>query len=251
MVGHIVDEPTVIRAWISAASYLCRPSSPPSHMTVSAGTTGEICRRQLQQLDACAAAAHVEHPSAVANMVLPYSVMTTAGSVTSRLESGWSLLGRARRRGLRFSGWRHTYYERLTGHWMDRDSVIHQIKENRLRSIIEKINLWDRDVEAALYAHTDSASDKLRPRGAPCLQYVQFRPFDSDKLELFALYRSHDYFSKSLGNMVGLQRLGEFVAEETGRKFVGETIFSVHPTYGTSKAALGSFVASVAAIPGI
>ena len=167
------------------------------------------------------------------------------------MAAGWSLFGRGRRRSLRFSGWRDTYFERLTGHRMDRALVLHEIKENRLRSVIEKINLWGKDIEAALYMHTDLPTDTLRTRGAPCLQYVQFRPFDGDQLELFALYRSHDYFNKVLGNMVGLQRMGKFVASETGRSFTRQTVFSIHPIRGTSKQNLRGLIQGVAAIPGI
>jgi thymidylate synthase len=132
---------------------------------------------------------------------------------------------------------------------MDREMNLHPIRENRLRSIIEKANSWDRNVEGALYAHTDAPEDTLRPRGAPCLQYVQFRLFDDANLELLALYRAHDFLNKVLGNMIGLQRLGTFVAAQTGRHFVRQTVISLHPCIEGSKQRLGDFIERVEALP--
>jgi hypothetical protein len=250
-VGHLIDEPTVIAAWIAGASRLCAPDPHPSFMVVSAGTNATFTRERLRELNSCADAVGAERPSAVAEVLLPMRVLETNGDLATRLDAGWKYFGRGRRRHLRFSSWKHTYFERLTGHWMPRDLNLQEIKENRLRSVIEKAISWGKDVEAALYIHTDAPSDRLRPRGAPCLQYVQFRLFEENRLELFALYRAHDYLNKALGNMIGLQRLGEFVADQTGRSLVRQTVFSLHPSIGGSKQTLGGLIDSVRALPEI
>lgn len=245
MTGHLIDEPSILNAWLSAVSTLAAPGAGPSFLTIAARTGFKATPTQVHALDECASVAGAERPSSVANVLFPRRVSESVGSVDDRLRSGWALFGRGRRSGLKFSGWRHTYFERMTGRWIGADSATHEIKENRLASIIEKLRTWGKDVEAAMYLHTDAPSDTLRPRGAPCLQYVQFRPYDKTQLELFAVYRSHDYFNKVLGNMIGLQRLGEFVAEETGREFVGQTIFSLHPFSDASKKQLKEFADSV------
>jgi hypothetical protein len=251
MPGTLIEEPSVVRAWASAAMRICAVGEPPTFMAVSAGAEFVGLPNQLRELDDCADALNAERPSTVAEVLVPSRVLATPGNTAARFMAGWCLLGRARRRGLKFSGWSDTYFERLTGNRMGPDLVLRKIKENRLRSVIEKINLWGRDIEAALYAHTDLPTDTPRTRGGPCLQYVQFRPFNGSRLELFALYRAHDYFNKALGNMIGLQRLGAFVAGETGRVFVGQTVFSLHPIVGSSKQHLRGLVESVRAIPGI
>jgi thymidylate synthase len=124
-------------------------------------------------------------------------------------------------------------------------------KENRLLNIIEKINLWDHNIASSLYAHTDIPADSLRTRGSPCLQYVQFRVFDGDRVGVTGLYRSHDYLSKALGNMVGLQRLARFVAQQTGRKFGQVTVISLAPIAEGGKGKLRQYVNRVAELQGI
>lgn len=50
--------------------------------------------------------------------------------------------------------------------------------------------------------------------GFPCLSLIQFHR-DGNSLLMSAVYRSHHYHIKALGNFVGLKRLHEFVAKET------------------------------------
>lgn len=247
-VGSLIEKNTVIEAWIAGATMLLSPDDAPNYMSVTAGTQAEFTRERTRHLNEIADLVGAERPGGVSEVLFPACVHESNSSLGARLEAGWKYFGRGRRRGIKFSGWKHTYFERLTGHWMERDMVLHQIKEDRIRSIIQKANSWDKNVEAALYAHTDVSTDTLRPRGSPCLQYVQFRLFEENNIELFALYRAHDYFDKALGNMIGLQRLGEFVASETGRNLLRLTVFSLHPHMGGSKAALGDYVTRVTAL---
>jgi hypothetical protein len=184
-------------------------------------------------------------------VLFPRVVSDAPGPVADKLAAGLALFGRGRSRGLRFSGWRNTYFERLVGQWRDRQLVAHTFKENRLASIIEKIGSWGKDVEAALYIHTDAPEDRLRIRGAPCLQYVQVRLYKPNLLEIYAVYRAHDYFNKALGNMIGLQRLGMFIASESGREYTGQTVFSLHPFVPDGQVQeMTGFVSDVAALPG-
>lgn len=220
-------------------------------MAVSADSLFTETPSALHQIGECAAQVGAERPGTVADVLIPRKVVIAAGGLQDRLEAGWRFFGRGRRRGLKFSTWGQTYFERLTGRWVRGDMTAHDLKENRLASIVEKMTAWGKDFEAAFYLHTDSPTDRLRPRGAPCLQYVQLRSFDGNQLELFALYRAHDYLNKTLGNMIGLQRLGNFIASETGRTFVRQTVFSLHPFSGGSKQALKDFAESVTAALGV
>ena len=92
-------------------------------------------------------------------------------------------------------------------------------KENQLKKIIDAQANWRSRPRAAFVVHLSSAElDSPRPLGAPCWQYAQFIRNDDDVLSLSAVYRSHDYFQKALGNFVGLTRLLRFVCEHTGMK---------------------------------
>jgi len=51
--------------------------------------------------------------------------------------------------------------------------------------------------------------------GFPCLSLVQFHRVE-DRLDATAVYRSHYYHDKAYGNFIGLGRLQQLVARESG-----------------------------------
>lgn len=86
--------------------------------------------------------------------------------------------------------------------------------ENQLRRTIDALTNWKIRPRAAFVLHLSSpALDKPRPQGAPCWQYGQFVRSGNSTLSLTAVYRSHDYFAKALGNLAGLRRLLLFVCQ--------------------------------------
>jgi len=90
-------------------------------------------------------------------------------------------------------------------------------KENQLRKVMHALANWKNHPRAAFVLHLSSTDlDNPRPRGGPCLQYVQFIRNEDKVLSLSAVYRSHDYFQKALGNFVGLTRLLRFVCNHSG-----------------------------------
>ncbi len=62
----------------------------------------------------------------------------------------------------------------------------------------------------------DPRHDRTRPIGGPCLSHVSFKLTRDSRLMLTALYRSHWYVQRALGNLFGLAHLQYFVAKETG-----------------------------------
>lgn len=50
----------------------------------------------------------------------------------------------------------------------------------------------------------------------PCLSHISFNLAVDDRLHLSALYRSHYYGARALGNFIGLAELLQFVAAESG-----------------------------------
>ncbi|KVP56191.1 hypothetical protein WJ91_17810 [Burkholderia ubonensis] len=60
------------------------------------------------------------------------------------------------------------------------------------------------------------AFDARRPYGGPCLSNVSFKLVGKSAVNMTAVYRSHHYCARALGNLVGLARLLNFVATETG-----------------------------------
>jgi thymidylate synthase len=49
-----------------------------------------------------------------------------------------------------------------------------------------------------------------------CLSHLSFKMVGPNRLDLTAMYRSHYYGERALGNLVGLSQLLNFVARESG-----------------------------------
>jgi thymidylate synthase len=175
-------------------------------------------------------AAGFERPESVASVLMPISVLKSNGSLAEKLNRGVSTFSRWRRISKApISGWTHSYYERLVGVMGKRNGQTKQLGLDHISHIVEKMNSWKKDVRAGIYAHTNLPSDRLRVRGAPCLQYIQIELHDGAEFTLNALYRSHDYGNKCLGNLIGLCRLGALLSDHTGRKFSRLRIISMNP----------------------
>ena len=239
-----VSAPNVLLAW-QRASQLITDGDPCYVLTVSAGADLNITAADLRLLDAKARAVKTEYPSSVANMLLPSVASESMGTVIEAKSTALRLLGRARRRGQKFSNWKHTYFERLVGTYMPPNGIPERIGEDKLTALIAKLNSWSNDAQAALYIHNSMPTDTFRVRGSPCLQYIQFRAHSGNRLDLVALYRAHDYSSKALGNFVGLQRLGQFVARYSGRVYGSTQIVSLNPHHSLTKAAQRSYADSI------
>lgn len=251
MIGAAFEGADIIEGWVRAAREVSANGFANDHVTIVASGEWPETPVRLRALDQQARSVNTDRPSAVANVLCPGPLMRAVGNTDAKIARAWDFLGHGRRQGIKYSGWRDTYFERLTGHRAEKAGEYEQFKENRLRNIIEKINSWNHNIASSLYAHTDIPSDSLRTRGSPCLQYVQFRVFDVNKIGVTGLYRSHDYLSKALGNMIGLQRLARFVAQETGREFGRVTVISLAPIAEGGKGALRNYADGIAGIYGI
>jgi hypothetical protein len=90
------------------------------------------------------------------------------------------------------------------------------------------------------------------PRGGQCLSYLSFKLDKDKRVLLSAVYRNHYYTEKLLGNLVGLGRLMQFVAHESGASGVGPlTILSTHAEVdagGASQQELRELLSACAAI---
>lgn len=121
------------------------------------------------------------------------------------------------------------YFLRLT-HWGNR-------RINQLSQIIQAIQNWKPRSRAAFVVHLSAADyDPPRTMGAPCLQYGEFIRNENTTLSLIAVYRSHDYFHRALGNLAGLTRLLRFVCQHTGLESGTLTCLSAYAFLQCSKA---------------
>lgn len=65
----------------------------------------------------------------------------------------------------------------------------------------------------------------------PCLSHLTFKMVNRQRVNLTAVYRSHFYCAKSLGNLIGLRDLLQFVAQESGLAVGALTCLSSYATF--------------------
>lgn len=98
------------------------------------------------------------------------------------------------------------------------------------------------------------AHDAAMVRNQPCLMHLSFKLVDKGEIELTAIYRSHYYAQRALGNFIGLRHLMNYVAEQVGVRAGRLTCISTDahldlPSWGTadqSRAALAAIRAAAA-----
>ncbi|WP_434299321.1 hypothetical protein [Corallococcus exiguus] len=88
-----------------------------------------------------------------------------------------------------------------------------QLNNGRRMRACYELSLTDSAIDLPLY---DPVADGRRSRNGPCLSHVSFKIGATDILYLTALYRSHSYVSRALGNFIGLAGLQAFVCDQTG-----------------------------------
>lgn len=108
-----------------------------------------------------------------------------------------------------------------------------EISVPRSKHACYEIGVAEGEYDLPLYNTTD---DDSRHMGGPCLSHVSFKYFGG-AVHLTAVYRSHDYRFKTLGNLLGLARLQACVAKEVGVP-LGSLV--VHSTYAWLQQGRGS-----------
>lgn len=121
----------------------------------------------------------------------------------------------AYKRAMRKRGSWGRYFERMVN-WEDRQGGhINQIAEiiDMLFSAKNDGPLHKNRYEIMLF---DPARDLRRPRNRQCLSMIELKPDTDGLLHMMAIYRSHFYLQKALGNLIGLGELLGFIARESG-----------------------------------
>lgn len=117
---------------------------------------------------------------------------------------------------------------------------------NQLENIIQSLNS---NVPHKYYnlMHLTSVDldSNVRPFGGPCLQYVQLNKKDDRILDLIAIYRNQDYFSKGLGNFFGLAFLLNFIATNTNYSTGKLIIHSIHAFSSKGKFKLQTLIKDI------
>ncbi|WMS45212.1 hypothetical protein RDV64_22765 (plasmid) [Acuticoccus sp. MNP-M23] len=217
--------PTPVRAWLEAAERLRREGELGGLMLhiedpVAVSSEEEMA---IDLVDRYLKAHDQQGIATVANTIFPASLDRGDGIEGLRAR----YLAVYTKRMCRQVGWGR-YFERMV-HWEKRDkSHVDQIAENiRMLRQLNADGVWNykQCYEIALF---DPARDLIKPRGRQCLSFIELKPASDGRLHMMAVYRNHHYVARTLGNLIGLGRLQQFIAREAGFALGGLTIQSTH-----------------------
>lgn len=202
---QIVKAASVVEAWSAAAQLLVREGDRFNlnvHITdpasLNESDVAPFCHKRVSPSIS-------KSVYDVANTIFPAASILHSGDLNQFFTHYQAVYARGQRRHPQAWG---TYFLRLV--------AFGKGKENQLRKAIHGLATWNSRPRAAFVLHLSSTElDNPRTLGAPCWQYAQFIRSGDDVLSLSAVYRSHDYFQKALGNFVGLTRLLRFVCDHT------------------------------------
>ncbi|MEQ8195308.1 MAG: hypothetical protein RIB59_12550 [Rhodospirillales bacterium] len=106
---------------------------------------------------------------------------------------------------------------------------------NQLEKAIECVSTWGKNHAGAITFHiTTPGIDAYRPAGGPCWHFGELSVRKPNILDMTVVYRSHDYFNRTLGNFIGLARLLNFICMQTGLEAGTITCQSVYAWYTVS-----------------
>ncbi len=93
--------------------------------------------------------------------------------------------------------------------------------------LVEKVRASPHTRRAVMVTYYPPSDEGLE--SPPCLNWLQVLERDG-KLDLFAVFRSHDMFKAAVSNAVALMNLHKFISEKTGmeRGVIGITSYSAH-----------------------
>jgi len=86
-------------------------------------------------------------------------------------------------------------------------------------------------------------------RGFPCMHHVTFEPHGRDGLGVTAFYATQYYYSKAYGNLLGLSRLGCFMADALSRQLVRISCVASVAQLGCSKKRARELLKAIGPLP--
>lgn len=147
-----------------------------------------------------------------ANTIFPRSLWDTDRNRSDLYERYCSLLPRIKR--IEIVNRKGTYFSRLVAYPGAETPI------NQLEHIIQAINRNARRrsiFHATLFCPSVDHSFAAR-QAFPCLRDVFVDPYTDHGLHIGGIYATQNIFGRAYGNLVGLERLGRFIAHETDRQ---------------------------------
>lgn len=242
--GVVIMKPRIVPAWLAATQHLELHGRECRNIVLEIAQPHELPAGDRVALDKVDAAliANTEDLciTTVATTIFPQRMYARLGADKFR-DHFLKVMKRAKKKGT----W-GTYAMRM----LERRGKVAGSTFNPLEQVIEKLkyastvgqgfksnyemgvhlveDLDETEYEVAAELPTwESATDGAKPLNIPCLSHLTFKMIEGC-LELTAIYRSHYYGTRALGNLVGLSQLQRYVATQAGLKIGTLTCISTH-----------------------
>lgn len=221
------DQPTAVHAWLYAVKALSEVGNRAYNLIYSVSAPASVTtggRAVIKTFDKFALSHGLHATDTVANTIFPLDTYRSKGpdafcdyyldAIFPKVRKQWG-----------------TYFERMIRRHNDDGSLMlkDQAPLNPLMRLVDKLqrrvegsgrttthyelSLNDPHFELPTY---DPHHDGEYQVGGPCLSHISFKIDGEGALRLTALYRSHWYIARALGNLVGLARLQSYVAGQAG-----------------------------------
>jgi hypothetical protein len=105
------------------------------------------------------------------------------------------------------------------------EEIRHHVSANRTFKNVYELQVFDPLLDLSTYNPTKDAE---RVMNRQCLSFLSFKLHPEQGLMLTVMYRNHYYIARGLGNFIGLSRLQQFIANETGISVGPLTCISTH-----------------------
>ena len=212
---------TCVDAWLKASTLLLElPDREAYTVILDIGAPAVLTpenKRVIEVVDAFLTTRGIDPISTVAGTIFPAAHYRRSGVVGVYTEFPERVYPKIK------SGW-GTYAYRLLRRADATGKVINplEILVNKIKKQLElpgtlgrayEANVIDPFLDISLYQASTDANLTLRQ---PCLSHLSFKVIQRRTVMLTALYRSHYYLQRALGNLLGLSQLLLFVANETG-----------------------------------
>lgn len=229
-----ISRPSAAQAWLAASEAVqALPGHEAHHVVIDIENSvaeSELDRLVVAELDAYLAE-HSENGflvRTVANTIFPQATYEDHGTPAFYdvyIEKVFPRLKRSSR------DWGR-YFERMIA-YPTGDGPVNLLDKivQKMKRHVEGKRLFGNVYELPIYNPVLDAEGS--PIGGQCLSHLSFKVDKSRRLLLSATYRNHYYTEKLLGNIIGLGRLMQFVADETGTTVGPMTVLSTHAEIDT------------------
>ena len=226
MTDRLIEAPSPVAAWMRAASSLLRtPGHVLPNLVVRITNPADVDWKAVAIVDESLGRQRTDQAAVVARTIMPSSVARS---------QDWERTAQRYERGaIRLNGYvRGSYFHRMchypAGGPNQPPGERNQISRT-IRGFTNRRNGGSRLVDPRPILLDRGDAEGPGHIGFPCLSLVQFHRM-GNVLVATAVYRSHWYHDKALGNFLGLGRLQQLIARECEMEMGELTVVSTKAT---------------------